>query len=156
VCLFAHSLCTAGLLAITALIERRTGSTDLDRLGGLWARAPRLTFIAVFFAMAAVGLPGLGTFTAQILLVIGTFPKAPIWASIAEGAVVLATLTSLGVLHRAFIGMPTDADMGDVDGRESVLLLALMAGLLALGLYPQPLLDAVDPTVAAIVEGATP
>jgi NADH-quinone oxidoreductase subunit M len=155
VMMVAHALSTAGLFAVVGMIERRTGSTDLDQLGGLWAKAPRLTFVAMFFALASLGLPGLGNFIAEFLILAGSWPSAPWATAIGQTGVLLATLSCMGLVHRAFMGKPTERAVEDLDGLESMTVVAMMAGVLLVGLGPQSLLDAIEPAVSAVVQGVT-
>lgn len=147
--LLAHAASIAGLLVVTAMIERRMGTSDLDRLGGLWGHAPRLTFAGIFFALAVLGLPGLGTFAGEFLVLAGAWSRAPSSVALTSLGLLGATLVLLGVVHRAWLGRPGEEEVPDVDGRESALLFVLMAAVLLLGVDPQPLLDLVEPSFGA-------
>jgi NADH-quinone oxidoreductase subunit M len=58
--MICHGISTGALFFLVGALQERIHTRDLERMGGLWAAAPRLGGSALFFAMASLGLPGLG------------------------------------------------------------------------------------------------
>jgi NADH-quinone oxidoreductase subunit M len=125
----------------------RLHTRDLRKMGGLWSRIAWLPAISLFFAAASLGLPGLGNFVGEFLILMGSYPSAPWLVSIASVGLVLAVIYSLWMIQKAFYGESTSHSskkgtaLAALTLRERGLLLILMLALLALGLYPQPVLD---------------
>jgi len=140
--MLAHGIATGGLFILCGELFERLHTRDLREMGGLWARARYLPPIALFFAIASLGLPGLGNFLGEFLILLGCFKTHPGVAVLAASGLILSAVYSLMLMQRAFHGTPIGEKMlADLNGREIVTLGTLMAILIWLGLYPQPILD---------------
>jgi len=96
----------------------------------------------MFLAMASLGLPGLGNFVAEFLILLGAFAVSPMLAGIAVLGLVAATVYALKMVQSAFHGPgPREWQINDLYVRELGVFAALIILLLWLGLYPQPVLD---------------
>ncbi|TVR54429.1 MAG: NADH-quinone oxidoreductase subunit M [Puniceicoccaceae bacterium] len=148
VTMICHGLSTGALFILAGSLQERLHTRDLGRMGGFQVLAPRMTAFALFFAMASLGLPGLGNFVGEFLILLGGFQiSIPVTVAAALG-LVGATVYSLWIIQRAFHGTPAKgATLADVNFREAAILGALVLGLLGLGLYPRPVLDAAEPAV---------
>jgi len=151
--MICHGLSTAALFIIAGALYERTHTRDLDRLGGLWATVPKMGALGLFFAMASLGLPGLGNFIAEILVLIGVYQVSIFLTVLATIGLVAATIYSLWLVYRTFHG-PNQAkwSLPDVNLREALVLWVLVIGLVWLGLYPQPVLDAAEPALEHVLE----
>ncbi len=149
--MICHGLSTGALFIIAGAIYERTHTRDLNRLGGLWTTVPKMGAMGLFFAMASLGLPGLGNFVAEILVLIGTYKENIFLTVLATFGLVAATIYSLWLVYRTFHG-PNESDwsLPDVNRREALVLWVLVIGLVWLGLYPQPVLDAAEPALNAL------
>jgi NADH-quinone oxidoreductase subunit M len=151
----AHGLSTGGLFVLVGLLAERIGTRDLNRMGGLWAVFPRMGVVAVILAMASIGLPGLGNFVAEFLVLLGVFQRHPVHAAVAVVGLVLATAYALRMIQKSFHGPPAPASaaasrFSDMSPREIGILVVLIAGLLWLGLYPQPVIEAAAPALETL------
>lgn len=155
--MICHGLATGGLFLLAGWIYERLHTRDLGKLGGLWHQAPRMGGAATFLAMASLGLPGLGSFVAEILILAGTFQVSPLAAAAASLGLVVATVYSLHILQAAFHGPPRElgAPFPDLSAREAVVFAAAALLLLWIGLYPAPFLKTADPSLAALEQAAT-
>lgn len=147
--MIAHGLSAGALFILCGEIYERLHTRDLRQMGGLWSRFRVLPPIALFFVAASLGLPGLGNFVGEFLILLGTFREAPVVAIVAAGGLILAAIYSLLMMQKAFYGPAQSTEpLEDLSGRELALMLSLVALLLGLGLYPQPVLD----TSAAVMQ----
>jgi len=138
--MLAHGVSAAALFAIAGMLQQRVHSRDLDLYGGFWESAPRLGALTLFFALAALGLPGLGNFVGEFLALLGAFLVEPWVAFVAALGLILAPVYALTLVQRSFHGNPQRA-MTDLTLREGLLLGILVMTLLILGLRPDPVLD---------------
>ena len=152
----AHGISAGALFVLSGEIQARFGTRDLRELGGLWARMPRLPPIVLFFALASLGLPGLGNFVGEFLILSGTFTVAPAVAIAATSGLVLSVAYALIVVQRALHG-PVGGAVRNVGGAvaeltrpELAMLASLVVLLIGLGLYPQPVLDAAKAPMTAL------
>jgi NADH-quinone oxidoreductase subunit M len=146
--MIAHGLSTGALFVLVGFLYERTHTRDLQRLGGLWDVAPRMGGLALFFALASLGLPGLANFIAEFLVLLGSYQPAPVTTCVAVAGLVGSTIYALWLVQRTFFGAPRETwRISDLSVREVGTLLCLVAGLVWLGLYPQPVLDLARPVL---------
>ena len=147
----AHGLSTAALFMIAGALQQRLHTRDLSEMGGLWKDMPRMGAITLFFIVASLGMPGLGNFVGEFLVLLGTFQvNVPITIFASLGLIV-AAIYSLVAMQRAFQG-PTTAErnLKDFDAREVGIMVLMMLGLVYLGIHPQPVFDMVDPALNSL------
>jgi NADH-quinone oxidoreductase subunit M len=144
--MIAHGLSTGGLFVLVGMVQERTETRDLGRLGGLWETLPRMGGVATVLAMASLGLPGLANFIAEFLILIGAWSVWPGWTILATFGLVLAAVYSLWLVQAAFQG-PNERSrrLVDIQPREWFMMAVLILALVWLGLGPQPALDAARP-----------
>jgi len=108
-----HAFSTGGLFIVVGALEERLGTRDLGKMGGLWALAPRFGGATTILAMAALGLPALGNFVAEFLILLGTYRVSPPAAIIASVGLVLATVYALRMIQKVFHGrLAPEVDRG--------------------------------------------
>jgi NADH-quinone oxidoreductase subunit M len=135
--MLSHGLSTGALFILAGLIQDRLHSRELGRMGGLWSQAPRLGASLLFFALASLGLPGMGNFVAEYLILAGTFRINVPLAVVASSGLVAATIYALSLLHRVVFGRePAGLKMKDLRPPELAMLATLALALLWLGLFP--------------------
>jgi NADH-quinone oxidoreductase subunit M len=146
--LVAHGVSTGALFIIVGSVQHRLHTRNLDRMGGMWTDLPRLSAFGTFFILAAMGLPGLGNFVGEFLILRGAWPAAPLVTVVAAIGLIPAALYSLIAIQRAFHG-PVDATRRTADFglRENAMMLALAAAIIWLGVYPQPVLNISAPAL---------
>ncbi|HEX9017066.1 MAG TPA: NADH-quinone oxidoreductase subunit M [Chloroflexota bacterium] len=135
----AHGVSTGALFILLGWIIARTGSRDMSQMGGLWAVMPRLSGVTLFFVLALVGLPGLGNFVAEFLVLVGTFQVSVLAAAVASLGIVLSAVYGLWMVQRTFQGSSARPDLRlpDLSMREGVVMAALVVAIVWLGLFPQ-------------------
>jgi len=153
----AHGLSTAALFMTAGALQHRLHTRDMDQMGGLWVAMPRMGACTLFFVLASLGLPGLGNFVAEFLVLVGLFRVNPVLTAIAALGMITAAVYSLAIMQRVFHG-PLDEprELEDYNARELLAMAVMMALLVWLGLYPQPLLDLAAPVVSSLLPGAGP
>jgi NADH-quinone oxidoreductase subunit M len=140
--MICHGIGTGALFMLAGALQERIHTRDMDRMGGLWATAPRMGTAALFFALASLGLPGLGNFVGEFLVLLGSY-RVNIAITVAAAAgIVTAAVYSLWIIQRAFHGPNLHRwSIPDLSGREMAAMAVMIASLVWLGLYPQPVFD---------------
>ena len=153
-----HAITTAGLFAVVAMIQQRTGTRSLDHLGGLWKTHPNMSAFFLLFCMASLGLPGLANFAGEILILIGVFSVNPLWAVIAVGGILFSATYTLRLVQGTLWGSNCEPhDKQDLHSREWLVLIPLALLVVALGCYPQPVLDLLrEPLSSLLLVGGMP
>jgi len=151
--MLAHGISAGGLFILCGEMYERLHTRDLRLMGGLWSRFPFLPPIALFFAAASLGLPGLANFVGEFLILLGTFPVAPFLTIVASSGLILAAVYSLWFVQRAFHGPVHGGDknkLGDLNARELATMFTLMGLLVLFGLYPQPVFNLSKAPIEAV------
>jgi NADH-quinone oxidoreductase subunit M len=146
--MIAHGISTGALFVIVGAMQERMHTRDLSRMGGLWTVAPRLSGATLVFALASLGLPGLGDFVGEFLVLLGTWPVSHILTVFATIGVLAATFYALRMIERAFRGPNThEWRIADLVPREGLVMGLMIGILLWLGLFPRPVLDLFRPAM---------
>ncbi|WP_029916251.1 complex I subunit 4 family protein [Pelobacter seleniigenes] len=147
-----HGVTTGALFIAIALVQKRTGTRELPKLGGLWKSQPNLSAFFLLFSLASLGLPGLANFAGEILVLIGTFGSHPLWAVIAVGGVLFSAVYTLRMVQCTIWGPSCEPfDRQDLGRREWLVLIPLAVLVVLLGCYPQPLLDPLQLPVSLLL-----
>ena len=149
----AHGLSTGALFVLVGALQDRLHTRDLGRMGGLWPAIPRFGSLALVFAMASLGLPGLGNFIGEILVLLGSYPVAPVLTAVATAGLVLGTVYALWFMQRVFFGPAREQwAVRDLRAHEVLILAAMVVALLWLGLFPMHLLGTTGGALEATMQ----
>jgi NADH-quinone oxidoreductase subunit M len=156
--MIAHGISTGALFMIVGQLQERTHTREVDRLGGLWATVPRMGGVAMFFAMGSMGLPGLGDFIGEFLVLIGTYEAHLVGLTIAASiGILLSTTYALKFIQSGFHGPNTNNwSIQDLVPREVVMVIPMVAILIWLGIYPQPVFNTFGTARQRIEQYASP
>ncbi|MDB5250197.1 MAG: dehydrogenase [Segetibacter sp.] len=137
-----HGISTGALFVLAGMLKERLHTRDIGRMGGLWTSMPAMGGVALLFTMASLGLPLLGSFIAEFLILMGTFPVNPPLTIIATLGLVFSALYSLRLMQKVFLGpVTTEIPMKDLSVREIIVMGAFTVTIVLLGIYPQPVID---------------
>jgi NADH-quinone oxidoreductase subunit M len=154
-----HGFSTAALFLIAGMLIARRGSSKIEDFGGLQRAVPLLAGTFLVAGLSSLALPGLSSFVSEILVLIGSYQRYPAAAVVATLGIILAALYILLTYQRMFTGPRRDWSGGwkDLDRREVWVVAPLLAVILAVGFFPKPVLDVLDPAVRQTVQqtGAT-
>ena len=151
----AHGLITGSLFLIAGSFWRRTEEYDLEAYGGLAAKAPLLTAATMLAGFASFGLPGLAGFVAELQIFAGTFAVYPWLAALAILGVLITAALFLLMIQQIFLGeLPARwKDFPDLSTSERIVLGGLLALVVAIGVYPRPLLSVIEGAAGALTGG---
>lgn len=151
----AHGLSTGGLFLLAGALEERYQTRDMRQMGGLWSVTPRLATMALFFACASLGLPGLANFIGEFLVLFGSYATQPVMIILASLGMVMAAIYSLGMMQRTFFGRQQDTRTAPDLSNVAFGTLLFIAGLqIWLGLYPKAVLTTTKPVMEQLIQHA--
>ena len=154
--MIAHGISTGALFIMAGQLSERIHTRDITKMGGLWENAPFMGAIGLIFSMASLGLPGLGNFIAELLILIGAFKANIGMACFASAGLIAATLYSLRIMQKVFFGKETTKwKMKDLSLREKIVSVSLVIIIFCLGLFPQPVMDIAQPALLKTLESHT-
>lgn len=149
----AHGLITGALFLIADVFWSRQKDYELKSYGGLARVAPKLTAAATVAVFASLGLPALAGFVAEFQIFVGAFSIYPWLAAIALLGILITAALFLTMLQQLFFGELPEQLLGfkDLSRAEYGVLTALMALVVAIGIYPSWLLALIETGAKAIV-----
>jgi len=146
--MIAHGISTGALFIMAGQLSERIPTRDINKMGGLWEKAPVMGSIGLIFSMASLGLPGLGNFIAELLILIGTFKANVLMSVLACLGLIASTIYSLRIVQKIFFGDKiNDWKIADLTVREKLVSYSLVIIVIGLGLFPQPVLNIAKPAI---------
>lgn len=153
VTMLAHGISAAALFMVAGALQERLHTRELREMGGLWRILPRLSAFALVFALASLGLPGLGNFVGEFLVLLGAFKASIGLTTVAVLGLILAPLYALIVVQKAFHGaLRQPLRLTDCGCRELACFALLALGTAWLGLSPQNILDLSAPALQQVMQ----
>ena len=152
-----HGLVVAPLFLIIAVLAARAGGSErLSGLGGMATRAPVLAALLLIVTFAPLAMPGSGNFVGELLILFGIFNTKFVLGVVASLGAVLASVYMIRFFQRAMHGREgPGVQSRDIlpAGPDLFTIAPLVAVIVALGVYPQVVLEKLDAgkTVAAQV-----
>jgi NADH-quinone oxidoreductase subunit M len=171
-----HGITTGLLFIVVGMLIARGNSRLVSDYGGVAKLTPALGGVFLLAGLASLALPGTNSFVSEFLVLIGSFPREPVYTIIATVGIIFAALYVLWVYQRVFQGpVRGDAVMASMAGpgtvadpdtvvgalkssfadltkREIGVLTPLIALVLLLGFFPGPVLDVINPSVTATMQ----
>ncbi len=157
--MIAHGLSTGALFFLVGMLYERRHTRMIADYGGLARVAPLLATAFTITALASIGLPGLNGFVGEFLVLLGSFGRFPIATLIATTVVVFSAAYLLWAVQRVFfnpLSNPANEGVHDLDRRELAVLVPMVAAMIWMGLYPEPLLRRTEAAARRYAEMVSP
>jgi len=156
--MISHGFISGAMFLAVGVLYDRVHSREISAYGGVANTMPWFAMFAVFFFMANSGLPGTSGFVGEFMVILAAF-KADFWfAFFAAMTLILGASYSLWLVKRVFYGEVANdnvASLSDLDAREWTVMVVLALFVLGLGLWPYPLIEMMEPSVANLVDHIT-
>ena len=153
--MFTHGLITGLLFVLVGMIYDRTHTRNIGDLSGMAHRMPFIATMMVIAGLASLGLPSLAGFVSEVTVLLGTFDKHEFFTIVGVIGIVLTAGYILWMIQRVFWGELNERwkEIGDATAWwERGPLLAMVAVVFAVGVYPAVVLDMLETGVAPIAE----
>ena len=144
-----HGFATGALFLLAGFMITRRRAQLIADYGGVQKVAPVLAGLFLIAGLAGLALPGLSTFVSEFLVLVGTFTRYEVPAILATVGIILAAIYILWMYQRTMTGPVRDKIVGmpDLNARELWAVGPLIALIIVLGVYPQPVLNIINPAV---------
>ena len=163
--LVSHAFFKSLLFCSTGAVMHATGERSLGKLGGLIRYMPWVTWPTLIGVLACAGLPPLGGFVAEWLLLQSFLfttglPSSflnmlvPILAALIALIAALSGFTMVKYFGVIFLGQPREEKLfhaHDAGTWERIGMLWLVAGCVVLGLFPNQVIALIDPVTQLLV-----
>lgn len=147
--MLTHGISTGALFIMSGMLKERLHTRDINKMGGLWDGMPNMGALGLLFAMASLGLPGLGNFIAEFLTLLGAYKVNPLLTIIASLGLIFSAAYSLRLVQKVFLGVPNTItnQTSDFSCREFIIMTLLSLSIIGLGIYPQPFVNTTKPMI---------
>ena len=153
--MISHGLISAALFLSVGVIYERMHTRLITNYGGLVSVMPKYSIVLMVFTLGAIGLPGTSGFVGEFLILIGTFKKSFLVATIASLGVILSAAYMLWLYKRVIFGEILKNEikkMTDLNKSEIFILSTLVLPIIFFGFYPEPLLKTTEISIENLIE----
>jgi NADH-quinone oxidoreductase subunit M len=151
--LVADGLAGALLLLLAGVVQERTRTRSIARLGGLAWQMPKLAALWMLGGLAVIGIPFLAGFVAELMIFTGSFPVHRAATVLVMAGTVITTGYTLWTVQRVFFGPSREAfaRLKDATTLELTYLLPLAIAVVLLGVLPGRVVPVINNGVQSVV-----
>jgi len=155
--MISHGLVSGALFLCVGVLYDRVHSREITAYGGVVSTMPKFATLMVIFALANSGVPITSGFVGEFLVILASFRASFWYALLAALTLILGAAYTLWLVKRVIFGPVANdnvAKLEDLNGREFLILGALAVAVLAMGIWPYPLINLMGATVHHLVTQA--
>ena len=150
-----HGITTGALFFLIGMMYERRHTRLIEDYGGIARVVPMFSAALTLVTFSSIGVPGTNGFVGEFLVLIGAFRTYPVFAFIATTAVVFSAAYMLWAIQRVLfnaLDKKVNFHIPDLNRRELALIVPLLAAILWLGIYPQPVLRRMESSAQRFVQ----
>lgn len=149
--MISHAFVSSAMFAGVGFIYDRMHTRDIKEFGGVVTTMPMFATFMMLFAMGNAGLPGTSGFVGEFMVILGSM-KIGFWVAFwAALTLILGAAYTLWMYKRVIFGPVTNKKvekLNDLNVYESSAFILLAIMVIAMGVYPKPMLNYVHQTVS--------
>lgn len=152
--MLAHGINVVGLFFCADIIMNRTGSNNVNGIGGIRLASPRFATYFFIIVLGTVALPLTNGFVGEFMLLYGMFEYNSWSAWLAGSSVILGAVYMLRMYQKVMLGESLEGNLefGKLKWNEELVLFSICALILVFGLFPKSILELVEPVGDMIVK----
>ena len=153
--MISHGLVSAALFLCVGVVYERHHTRLINKYGGLVQIMPKYAIVFMVFTLGSIGLPGTSGFVGEFLILMGTFKKSFLVATIASLGVILGAAYMLWLYKRIIFGEIINNElksMIDLKKFEILILFSLVIPIIFFGFYPEPLINSMEVSVENLLD----
>jgi NADH-quinone oxidoreductase subunit M len=127
----------------------------IEDYGGIAKGMPLYASLFMIVMLSSIGVPGFNGFVGEFLILLGTFKANITYGVLGAAGVILAAVYLLWMYQRVFFGKvvhPENEKLRDCTAREAFVLIALIVFIIWIGVYPEPFLSRMEPSLQAVLD----
>lgn len=154
-----HGISTSALFLLVGVLYDRKHTRRIADYSGLAGKVPLFATLFLLFTLSSIALPLTNGFVGEFLILVGSFIKFPMLTLIAVLGVILGAVYMLTLYLKTMFGelnADKNGDLRDVNFRELAMFVPLLVLVFVMGVYPEPFLRVIRPSVdryVGLVEG---
>ncbi|MCD9030919.1 NADH-quinone oxidoreductase subunit M [Luteimonas sp. Y-2-2-4F] len=153
--MISHGFISGAMFSCVGVLYDRMHTRMIKDYGGVANVMPWFAAFMVFFSMANSGLPGTSGFVGEFMVILAAFQSHPLIAFTAALTLIIGAAYTLWLVRRVLYGEVANAHvaaLSDINRREALVLGVFAIGVLAIGVYPKPLTDLMEPSIAQLAD----
>jgi len=153
--MISHGLISGAMFFAIGVLYDRLHSRNIADFGGIINAMPKFAALFIFFGFANIGLPGTSGFVGEFFVILATFAVHPLVSILAGTTLVFGASYTLWMIKRSIWGEPSSIrieNLKPMDLRESLVLIFLAIGVLALGIWPGMLTDLTSASLTELIQ----
>tara|TARA_R110002049_G_scaffold252263_1_gene426716 strand:- start:12079 stop:13581 length:1503 start_codon:yes stop_codon:yes gene_type:complete len=153
--MISHGFISGALFLCVGVLYDRMHSRNIEDYQGVVNSMPVFAALMVLFAMANSGLPGTSGFVGEFMVIVASFDASLWYAALAAITLIVGAAYSLWLVKRVIFGEVLNdsvAALSDVTTREFLILLTLALMVIALGVWPAPLVEYLQPSLVRVLD----
>lgn len=147
-----HGISTGALFLLVGVLYDRKHTRLIADYGGLASKVPVFAFLFLVFTLSSIALPLTNGFVGEFMILTGSFQVYPWLTGVAVVGVVLGAVYMLTLYMKTVFGELDErknGDLTDVNRLELAGFAPLLALVFVLGVYPQPFIRLMEPTLVS-------
>ncbi|WP_147652474.1 NADH-quinone oxidoreductase subunit M [Vulcaniibacterium gelatinicum] len=151
--MISHGFISGAMFSCVGVLYDRMHTRMIRDYGGVVNVMPWFAAFVVLFGMANAGLPGTSGFVGEFMVILASFQQHPLLAFTAATTLILGAAYTLWMVKRVIFGEVGNAhvaELEDLNPREWIVLASFAAGVLLIGVWPKPLTDLLEPSIAQL------
>jgi NADH-quinone oxidoreductase subunit M len=152
--MLSHGINVVGLFFILDILSGRLKTNTIEELGGIAKVAPKLAIVFLIIVLGTVALPGTNGFIGEFLLLMGVY-QVNIWAAVIAGlTIIFGAVYMFRTYQGIMLGKTNDLTITftDITGSEKITLYTICVLVIAIGVYPKPILHLSEAAVQQLLE----
>ncbi|MDT8451854.1 MAG: NADH-quinone oxidoreductase subunit M [Gammaproteobacteria bacterium] len=153
--MISHGFISGAMFLMIGVLYDRMHTRNIQDYGGVVHTMPIFAGFAVFFSMANAGLPGTSGFVGEFMVIIASFHANFWYAFLAATTLILGAAYTLWMVKRVFYGEVANDNvraLKDLNQRELLIMSTLAVVVLAMGLYPAPVVEVMHATIENLLQ----
>jgi NADH-quinone oxidoreductase subunit M len=152
--MIAHGINVVGLFFVVDILFNRTKTQEISQLGGIRNVTPYFATVFMLVLLGSVALPLTNGFVGEFLLINGVYQYNAYMAGFAGLTVILGAVYMLRSYQKIMLGETNSLTSAftDLNFNEKAVFVPIVLLIIAMGVYPKPILDIAEPAIKHIVE----
>ncbi|MGV8931375.1 MAG: NADH-quinone oxidoreductase subunit M [Luteimonas sp.] len=149
----SHGFISGAMFSCVGVLYDRMHTRRISDYGGVANVMPWFAMFWILFSMANSGLPGTSGFVGEFMIILASYQQHPLIAFAAATTLMIGAGYSLWLAKRVIwgeVGNAHVAEMEDINMREWIVLGVFAAGVLVIGVWPKPLTDLMESSIAQL------
>ncbi len=151
--MLSHGINVVGMFFIWDIISRRMNTREISELGGIAKVAPKFAIAFLIIVLGTVALPLTNGFIGEFLLLNSVF-QYDLWVAVLAGLTMIFGAVYMLRMYKGVMQGETNAltaTFTDISGSEMVVLGVICVLIIAIGVYPQPILHLSEAAVTNLI-----